>query len=253
VKCIRRLGDDYAHTLAALLVLGLVLVRVRVLGPSCSPAPLLLSRWLAELLDTLVLFTMAHVLGLLLYTRGDAIGYGPRATTSCPVAQAPSTDMRRHLPVPVALGPPRLGAGAPRPSCRSSPRRWRAETWPKALTLYRPIPLAPAAIPAALHLFVGQAAATQGRLRPVRPGPGGRGGCGPGGPPAPRALVLLARVLGERMQERHRARTSTATSSRGTRRQRPSRFAGAAFAHLLTPALPRRPGVHTPSACSGAM
>jgi hypothetical protein len=207
VQGIRRLGNDYALTLAALLVLGAVLLATRALGAELLALRIfLLSRWLADLLDTLVLFSMAHVLGLLLYTRGDAIGYGIPSDYLLPVAQAPTTDMRRHLPMPVAPEPAQASAQeAPTPQLQELSAAVEARDVAKALALYPALPLTAAAIPAALHLFVGQAAATQGDYALAVRALEAAADVAPDDPTAPRALVLLARVLGERMQEDTRA------------------------------------------------
>jgi hypothetical protein len=207
VQGIRRLGNDYALTLAALLVLGAVLLATRALGAELLALRIfLLSRWLADLLDTLVLFTMAHVLGLLLYTRGDALGYGLPADYLLPVAQAPTTDMRRHLPVPAVLEQLQAEApGAPAPQLQELTAAVEARDVARALTLYPALPLAATDIPPALHLFVGQAAATQGDYALSVRALEAAADVAPDEPTAPRALVLLARVLGERMQEATRA------------------------------------------------
>jgi hypothetical protein len=207
VKSIRRLGDDYALTLAALLVLGFVLLATRALGAELLALRIfLLSRWLTELSDTLVLFTMAHVLGLLLYTRGDAIGYGVPGDYLLPVAQAPATDMRRHLPVPAAPEPAQTSEpAAPASQLQELNAAMEARDVAKALLLYPALTLAPAAIPPALHLFVGQAAATKGDYALSVRALEAAADVAPEDPTAPRALVLLARVLGERLQEAHRA------------------------------------------------
>jgi hypothetical protein len=205
VKGIRRLGDDYALTLAVLLGLGAVLV-MRMLGAELLELRIfLLSRLLAEFLDALILFTMAHVLGLLLYTRGDALGYGVPQDYLLPVAQAPTTDMRRHLPVAAPESLQALEPAAPPAQLQELTTAMETRDVAKALTLYPALPLAPAAIPAALHLFVGQAAATQGNYTLAVRALEAAADVAPEDPNAPRALVLLARVLGERMQEASRA------------------------------------------------
>jgi TolA-binding protein len=67
------------------------------------------------------------------------------------------------------------------------------------------LPEAKRALEPAHHLFVGQAAATQGDYPLAVQALETAADVAPDAPTAPRALVLLARVFGERLQETERA------------------------------------------------
>src|SRR3712207_8330124 len=68
----------------------------------------IITRWLAQVLECLVVFVMARVLGLLLFTRGDALGYGAASDYVTPVLPAdatPRTSLRVD-PAPLPAQPP---------------------------------------------------------------------------------------------------------------------------------------------------
>jgi hypothetical protein len=211
-----RLGRDYAVALGALSTLGLVYLVVHLVSSSLREVAfeLIVSRWLAQVLECLVFFVMARVLGLLLYTRGDALGYGAPGDYLLPVLPdaAPSTSLR----VDPAQFPAReqAMAQAAAPDAPTSEARLReldaavqARDIPQALALYSALSFLPkSAIAPAVHLFVGQAAAAQGDNALAVRALESTADSAPDDPLAPRALVLLARVLGERMQEPVRAR-----------------------------------------------
>jgi hypothetical protein len=213
VRAMRRLGRDYAVALGALLTLGLVFLVVRVFTSGLRAANILvLSSWLSASLECLVAFVMARVLGLLLYTRGDVLGYGDPGDYLTPLLDAaPSTSLRAQDALP---SEPRATAeestpGAPAsagPQLQELARAVQARDVLEALSLYAALDLPKTAIAPELHLFVGQAAATYEDYALAVRALESAADVAPDDPIAPRALVLLARVLGERMQEPARAR-----------------------------------------------
>jgi tetratricopeptide (TPR) repeat protein len=200
VRAMRRLGRDYLVALGALLTLGLVFLVVRVFTSGLRAANILvLSSWLSVSLECLVAFVMARVLGLLLYTRGDALGYGDPGDYLTPLLDAaPSTSLRAQ---DAQLPPPPPGA-----RLQELARAVQARDVLEALSLYAALELPKAAIAPELHLFVGQAAATYEDYALAVRALESAADVAPDDPIAPRALVLLARVLGERMREPARAR-----------------------------------------------
>ncbi|MGZ3459455.1 MAG: tetratricopeptide repeat protein [Archangium sp.] len=214
VQGILRLGKDYAVALGALSTLSLVYLVVHLVssGLRAVAFEVIVSRWLAQVLECLVFFVMARVLGLLLYTRGDALGYGASRDYFTPVLpdSAPSTSLR----VDPASLPEQALATAAAPESSPSPEARvqalaaavRARDVAQALALYAELSFLPkAAIAPAVHLFVGQASATQGDYALAVRALESAADSAPEDPLAPRALVLLARVLGERMQDATRA------------------------------------------------
>jgi hypothetical protein len=204
VRAMRRLGRDYAVALGVLLTLGLVFLVVRVFTSGLRAANILvLSSWLSASLECLVAFVMARVLGLLLYTRGDALGYGDPGDYLTPLLDAaPSTSLRAQDALP---SEPRAAA-SPGPQLQELARAVQARDVLEALSLYAALDLPRTAIAPELHLFVGQAAATYEDYALAVRALESAADVAPDDPIAPRALVLLARVLGERMQEPARAR-----------------------------------------------
>ncbi|HYO59455.1 hypothetical protein [Archangium sp.] len=212
VHGILRLGRDYAVALGALSTLGLVYLVVHLVSSLLREVAfeVIVSRWLAQVLECLVVFVMARVLGLLLYTRGDALGYGAPSDYVTPVLPdaAPSTSLRVDPALLPAREPATAEAAAPTPEARLQELAAvvRARDIPQALALYSVLSFLPkSAIAPAVHLFVGQAAAAQGDNALAVRALESAADAAPDDPLAPRALVLLARVLGERMQEQTRA------------------------------------------------
>jgi len=211
VRVILRLGRDYGVTLAALFTLGLAFLVVRLVSSGIRAVELgLFMRWPAEVLELFVPFIMARVIGLLLYTRGDVLGYGAPSDYWTPVLSdtTPSTSLRVD-PVPALAATADAAAEAPAPveQVQALTRAVEGRDVPLALALYQMMDgVPPAALSPALHLFVGQASATQGDYALAVRALETAADVAPEDPLAPRALVLLARVLGERMQEAARAR-----------------------------------------------
>ncbi len=211
VRGILRLGRDYAVALGTLFTLGIVYLAVRVVTSALRDIPfeIVISRWLAQVLECLVVFAMARVLGLLIHARGDALGYGdPRdyVTSVLPAEATPRTTLRVDS---ASLQAPALAdAAAPSPEARLQDlsAAVQARDIPQALALYTALSFLPrATIPPAVHLFVGQASAAQGDNALAVRALESAADSAPDDPLAPRALVLLARVLSERMQEQTRA------------------------------------------------
>jgi hypothetical protein len=208
-----RLGRDYAVALGALFTLGLVYAVVHLLGSGLREVAfdIIVSRWLAQVLECLALFVMARVLGLLLYTRGDAIGYGAPSdylTSVLPEDATPRTSLRVDPAPSPSQEPATATPGAPSPEARLQElsARVQARNIPQALALYSELSFLPkASIAPAVHLFIGQAAAAQGDNDLAVRALESAADSAPDDPLAPKALVLLARLLGERMQEAARA------------------------------------------------
>jgi hypothetical protein len=210
LRIIHRLGRDYRVTLATLFFLGLALLAVRFVASGIRSVDFgVLTRWPAEILEVFVPFIMARVLGLLIYTRGDVLGYGAPRDYWTPVLPdaLPATSLRvDSAPAPVAED---AAPEAPAPSeqVQALTRAVEGRDIPLALALYQMMDgVAPSTLSPALHLFVGQASATQGDYALAVRALETAADVAPEDPLAPRALVLLARVLGERMQDAVRAR-----------------------------------------------
>lgn len=211
VHGILRLGRDYAVALGTLFTLGLVYLAVRVVSSTLREVPfeIIITRWLAQMLECLVFFVMARVLGLLIHTRGDALGYGASSDYVTPVLPAdatPRTSLRVD-PAPLsAQTPATADAASPEARLQELSAAVQARDVPQALALYTALAFLPkSTIPPAVHLFVGQASAAQGDNALAVRALESAADAAPDDPLAPRALVLLARVLGERMQEQTRA------------------------------------------------
>ncbi|HEX8822476.1 MAG TPA: tetratricopeptide repeat protein [Archangium sp.] len=212
VRVIRRLGRDYGVMLGALFTLGLVFLVVRFLASEILALDYGIgTRWLAEILEVFVPFIMARVLGLLLYTRGDVLGYGAPSDYWTPVLlhATPGTTLRVDgtlAPAPKALGAATPEAPAPTEQVQALARAVEKRDIPLALALYQMLEgVPPNAIAPALHLFVGQASATQGDYALAVQALEAAADVAPEDPLAPRALVLLGRVLDEHLRDPARA------------------------------------------------
>lgn len=218
-RMVRALGSDYLLTAGVLLALGVVHLAAHGLGYGLRWLNLaIISRVLAEGVTLIVPFTAAHVLGLLLYVRGDALGYGVTRDYHVPVLG----DAGPHLAAPPirddAPFPDTSEGAATRVELKDAGQRATSEGLsalaaaveardvPQAMVLYATLRGQPKArVPPAHHLFVGQAAAVEGNFPLAVQALESAADVAPDDPTAPRALVLLARVLGERMQEVTRA------------------------------------------------
>jgi|GEM_PF-1233627 len=218
-RMVQRLGRDYLLTAGVLLALGGVHLAAHALGHGLRALDLfIVSRVLAEGVTLVVPFTAAHVLGLLLYVRGDALEYGETRDYHVPIlgATRPSLTappLREETP----LADTSEGAVtfteekdaqqvAANEGLTALASAVEARDVPQALALYATLRGQPKArVPPAHHLFVGQAAAVEGNFPLAVQALESAADVAPDDPSAPRALVLLARVLGERMQDIARA------------------------------------------------
>lgn len=212
LRAVSRLGRDFLLSLGVLagLAVALVLVRLVAMGVLWLGVPFL-SAWVAEVLTCIVPLLMAHVLGLLLYARGDSIGYGVPADYLEPVLGA--TRPRSELP---ALNEaPSVPSPEPAPeqpaaiaeTISTLAQAIEAHDADRALALYPSLkePRFLKQLPPAHHLFVGQAATARGQYALAVQALESAADVAPDSPEASRALVLLARVYAERLQESERA------------------------------------------------
>ncbi|ADO71102.1 hypothetical protein [Stigmatella aurantiaca] len=199
-----RLGKDYALLLGALaLLLGVLVLGHQVaegirwlnLAFACA--------WVAEFVTCIAPVLMAHALGLLLYNRGDALGYGaprdylmPALGSVQPRAVAPTDAEAPPEPAPPSNEPLQALTAAV-----------DARDVEKALALYSGLQASPLLkqATAAQHLFVGQSATARAQYPLAVKALESAADVAPDGPLASRALVLLARVHAERLQDAARA------------------------------------------------
>jgi hypothetical protein len=208
----RRLGKDYLVALGALAVLVVPHVLLSTVGGLLRMLDVfLVTRVAAEFLMNLVPFLMAHVLGLLLYVRGDDLGYGLAQDYYEPVMPDVEPTSR---PEAFRGGAPAFADPEPEPVPTASAelsaltKAVEARDVPQVLALYSSLQSMPDGrrlVEPAHHLFVGQASAAQGDYPLAVKALEAAADVDPEGPVAPRALVMLARVFGERMQEPQRA------------------------------------------------
>ncbi|WP_164017345.1 B-box zinc finger protein [Pyxidicoccus trucidator] len=218
LRMVQGLGRDYLLTAGVLALLGAAHLALHAVAFGLRALDLfIVSRVLAEGLTLLVPFTAAHVLGLLLYVRGDSLGYGvdrdylePVLGSTRPRLAAPP--MRDDAPFPEApegatlVDVPDADQRAASEGLTALASAVEARDVPQAMALYATLRGQPKArVPPAHHLFVGQAAAVEGNFPLAVQALESAADVAPDDPTAPRALVLLARVLGERMQDVGRA------------------------------------------------
>jgi hypothetical protein len=212
----KKLGRDYLLTAGALALLGGVHLVAHGLGFGLRVLNLfIISRMLSEALTLVAPFTAAHVVGLLLYVRGDSLGYGaardylePVLGNTGPRLAAPPLREAGALPGPATDAAPALAGGTHEASEQLSAlgAAVEARDVPRAMALYATLGQVPGVrVPPAHHLFVGQTAAVEGNFPLAVQALERAADVAPDEPTAPRALVLLARVLGERMHEVARA------------------------------------------------
>lgn len=212
----RGLGSDYLVATAALAGLVPVHLVAHVLAAVVRMVKVpLLPFLLAECLTLVAPLLAAHVLGLLLFVRGDQVGYGepreylePVLGGTRPVRDAPP--LVEHM----AMGATAQAAadqGAERDEALLATLTQLTSAVdtrdvPRAMSLYAELEQFPAArVPATFHLFIGQAAAVEENFPLAVTALERAADVAPDADTAPRALVLLARVLGERMNETARA------------------------------------------------
>lgn len=215
LRMIRALGRDYLLTVGALVALGVVHLGAHGLAHALRWQDwVFISRLLAEAVTLIAPFTAAHVLGLLLYVRGDALGYGvtrdywvPLLGDTRPRLQAPP--LREDAPLPAPGEAPVYAEVTDATSdagLQALASAVESRDVAQAMALYTTLRQQPSVrVPPAHHLFVGQAAAVEGNFPLAVAALESAADVAPEDPTAPRALVLLARVLGERMRETARA------------------------------------------------
>jgi hypothetical protein len=213
IAAVRRLGRDYLLTLGALagLTVALLLGHLVAAGIHRLELPLF-SRWGAELVTCIAPFLMARVLGLLLYNRGDELGYDspseylePILGNTRPRVEAPP--LRVNPPAPEEV--PATLPSSITETLSALAQAVGAKNADKALPLYAELkePRFLKQLEPAHHLFVGQAAVAQGQYELAVKALETAADVEPDGPSASRALVLLARVYAERMRDPERAQS----------------------------------------------
>ncbi|QSQ16644.1 hypothetical protein [Myxococcus landrumensis] len=216
LRMVRGLGSDYGVAIAALAGLVPVHLAAHVLAAGLRTVNFpFIPHVLAECITLVVPLLAAHILGLLLYVRGDQVGYGepreylePLLGGTRPVRDAPplvehmAMDARAQDAVTQAVDKEAVFDGA----LDNLTTAVDARNIPLALATYAELEQFPAArVPAALHLFIGQAAAVEENFPLAVAALERAADVAPDQETAPRALVLLARVLGERMNDTARA------------------------------------------------
>ncbi len=225
-----KLGRDY---FIALGVMGASVVADILLGVLRSAlvkteVPLV-SSFLPELLSLVVPFFMAHALGLLLYVHGDKVGYGLEDDYYEPVLPGARPQGKLASKTPQHLGgqaaPVREPVAQRAPAAPVSGEEEVRLSVPDAGDALRVVADAVAARDAAgavrsyrelvssvlshlapeQHLFVGRAAASTGDFALAAKAFEKAADVAPDSPVAPQALVLLARLCAERMQDPARA------------------------------------------------
>jgi tetratricopeptide (TPR) repeat protein len=209
----RRLGKDLTVAMGALAVLAVALVAVRFVAAGILWLRLSwLSPLVAEFITCIVPLIMARVLGLLLYSRGDVLGYGHPSDYLEPVLgdTRPRTEPPPLQPPPIAPEPdPTQVPGSIADTLSALAQAAEARDIGKALALYPALrePRFLKQLDPSHHLFVGQSAVAQGQYELAVKALESAADVAPDGPTASRALVLLARVYAERLQQPERAQS----------------------------------------------
>lgn len=198
----RLLGRDYRLTVVGLAVLiGVTAVFSasvsEVYAEEQGVAPW---RLLVEPVGLLGPLLMARVLGLLAHVRGEALAalvQEEQAPSPSYIAGMMTTDKAEETPA--------LDVPTARQQVDELSAAVEARDVHQAIELYTHMQLPVTEVPAACHLFVGQAASSQEQYTLATQALEAAADAEPDGPLAPRALVLLARVLGERLGDTARA------------------------------------------------
>lgn len=222
-----KLGTDYLLALVAMGVCLGVDILLGSLGNMLAETGVpLISGAVPQVLSLVMPFLMAHMLGLLLYVRGDKVGYGmdedyyervlPDAK---PEGQVPTRN-RGKVSAQASPGPvapvaepvaeaPEAASGAVTAAAAGLKRVAEAITARDvagALDGYRGLVSSQlSSLPADQHLFVARAAASGGDFPLAAKAFETAADVAPNAATAPQALVLLARLCGERMQDPTRA------------------------------------------------
>jgi tetratricopeptide (TPR) repeat protein len=206
LRAAARLGKDYALTLGALALLcGAMALGHGVAAGLRWLHLALISPWAAEFVTCVPPVLMAHALGLLLYTRGDALGYGDSRDYLTPVLGPvqPRMAVPPMQKAPPATEAPTGAAPSTEGMLQALAQAVEARDAGKALALYAGLqaPLLAKQVDAAQHFFIGQAAITQGQYALAVKALESVADVAPEGPLASRALVLQARVYAERLRD----------------------------------------------------
>lgn len=209
LACIRAVGRDARVVTGVFLLLAFEHSVLHGVAHAVLQLPILfVPRLLAEALTCLAPFAAANVLGLVLYVHGDALGYLPARDLLEP---ALGNTAPAHAP-PELRGPVPVDASAPAPDAVQAEQAAElaaaveAHDVAKALALYRGLPVPPRLkLSPSHHLFVGQASAVEGDFPLSVKALEAAADTAPDEPTAPRALVLLARVQGEKLGNTARA------------------------------------------------
>jgi serine/threonine-protein kinase len=149
----------------------------------------------------LVLAGMARVLG---QVRGEAPAAPGQAAQAAPLPPSQSYIAARMAGTEAEESPTPSGP-TPAQQLSELSAAVEARDVPRAIELYTHLQLPVKRIPAACHLFVGQAASSREQYALAIQALEAAADAEPDGPLAPRALVLMARVLGERLGDTARA------------------------------------------------
>ena len=215
LRCLRALGRD------AGVVMGVFTLLAGVHGVLHWGAEGVLgfglffvSRWIAEALTCLVPFATANLLGLALYVHGDVLGYLPAQDVLEPVLRDARPErgpqaLREDaptLPVTATDEAPGSGDASPTEQLAAFTAAVEGRDVARALALYGVLRVLPRLkLSPAHHLFIGQAAAVEGDFPLSVIALEAAADAAPDDALAPRALVLLARVQGEKLGDAVRA------------------------------------------------
>ncbi|RKH83094.1 hypothetical protein D7X99_13805 [Corallococcus sp. AB032C] len=206
--CLRAVGRDAGLVTGVFVLLACVhaVLHQGAAWVDSLPVPLV-SGWLAEALTCLVPFAAANLLGLVLYVHGDAMGYLPARDLLEPALgdTAPQRVPVSLLESPVLEAPGPADAGVEAKVAELG-AAVEARDVAKALALYGALHVLPRLkLLPSHHLFIGQAAAVEGDFPLSVKALEAAADTAPDEPAAPRALVLLARVQGEKLGNTVRA------------------------------------------------
>jgi hypothetical protein len=223
-----KLGADYFIALAAMvgcLVLDWVVGLIE--NPLRATEVPILSGVVPQTLSMMMPFLMAHMLGLLLYVRGDRVGYGMEEDYyeavmpgAVPEGQVPTrikgkvVSSPERAPVPRAVEPVAAAPVESAPmaavvdSLRAVADAITARDVAGAVSGYRELASSQlTSLQPDQHLFVGRAAASGGDFSLAAKAFEKAADVAPNAATAPQALVLLARLCAERMQDPERAQS----------------------------------------------
>ncbi|WP_244238053.1 tetratricopeptide repeat protein [Corallococcus terminator] len=214
LACLRALGRDAFQVMGVFAVLAVVHAAMHRQASAVLEFNIFfVSRWFAEVLTLIAPFAAANVLGLVLFVYGDALGYLPPRDFLEPVLgnTAPG-----RVPPPLRSSTPEAPEPEPQPELLSAAevtsrlaaftKAVDARDVAQALALYAALRVLPRLkLSPTHHLFIGQAAAVEGDFPLSVAALEAAADAAPEEPTAPRALVLLARVQGEKMGNTVRA------------------------------------------------